>query len=186
LAVLPIYCYEHDILRRAADPIDLVDGKADDEVRKLAADMTETMAAFDGLGLAAPQVGVSRRLFILHQNLLPEAEEPRAFINPELELDGEPYIDREGCLSLPEIFGRVKRYSRVELRATGLEGEELKLELPMLAARAAQHEFDHLEGILFVDHLTKGQSMLVRGRLQQLAARTAQGWLRRLKDDTKK
>lgn len=182
MAVLPIHCYEHEALRRAADPITDID----DEIRRLAADMRETMLAFEGLGLAAPQVGVSRRLFILHHNLLPEAEEPRVFINPELEPAGEPYIDREGCLSLPELYGRVKRHSRVTLRAVDLEGRKLELELALLAARAAQHEFDHLEGVMFVDHLAKGQRMLLRGRLKQLAARTAQGWLRRLEDEQRK
>jgi peptide deformylase len=181
LAVLPIVCYEDEILRRVSEPVDEIT----DEVRELAASLAETMTAFSGVGLAAPQVGENIRLFVLHHELVSGAEEPVAFINPELETSGESYTDREGCLSFPEIYGRVRRLSRAKLRATNLDGEPVEVELIALGARAVQHEIDHLDGILFVDHLGKGQRLLISGKLKQLSARTSRGWRRKIEDEVK-
>lgn len=179
MAVLPIVCYGDETLRRVSEPV----GEITEEIRALAAEMAETMTAFSGLGLAASQVGRNLRLFVLHPSLVPDAEEPVVFIDPELELLGEVYTDREGCLSFPELYGRVKRHSRVKIRARGLDGEPLEYELTALAARAAQHEYDHLEGIAFIEHLSKAQRLLLDGKLKRLASRSAEGWRRRIEDE---
>ncbi|HEU4699619.1 MAG TPA: peptide deformylase [Gemmatimonadales bacterium] len=120
----------------------------DDEVRALIDDMFETMDAAQGVGLAANQVGVARRVAVI------DAEGQRfAMVNPVLvEVSGRA-TGEEGCLSIPDIYGEVTRPERVVLEALGRDGEPFRLEAQGLTARAIQHEIDHLDGILFLDHL---------------------------------
>ncbi|MCX7022064.1 MAG: peptide deformylase, partial [bacterium] len=139
-------------------------------------------------GLAAPQVGRNVRLVVVHPRLIPgiasdEDTAPVSLVNPEYEPLGELFSDKEGCLSLPEIYGRVARYERVRLRARDTDGGELDFELEGLAARAIQHEVDHLNGVLFVDRLSKAQRMLFHRKLKALAAQTKRGWRRIVPDD---
>jgi peptide deformylase len=136
-------------------------GAVDDAVRRLVEDMFETMDAAHGVGLAANQVGVARRVAII------DADGDRfAMIDPViLETEGRSTAE-EGCLSIPEIFGDVSRPERVVIEALDLEGQRYRREATGLKARAIQHEIDHLDGILFLDHLSlvKRQILLARWR----------------------
>jgi len=136
-------------------------GAVDDEVRRLVDDMYETMDAARGVGLAANQVGVARRVAVV------DADEDRfEMIDPViLESEGRA-VAEEGCLSIPEIYGDVSRPERVVIEATDREGNRYRKEAIGLKARAIQHEIDHLDGILFLDHLSliKRQMLLARYR----------------------
>lgn len=145
MAVLNLVLYPDEPLLDVADPIDTV-GPAE---LHLAEDMLETMHAYDGVGLAGPQVGISRQILVLQE---PEGP-PMCLINPDIyEVEGED-TGEEGCLSLPEVYAPVKRASRIRVRALNEHGHQLDLEATDLLARIIQHETDHLHGKLFVDHL---------------------------------
>lgn len=115
----------------------------------LAEDMIETMHAYEGVGLAGPQIGLQRRIFVMHE---PERE-PRCIINPEiLDREGEEYGE-EGCLSIPRVYAQVPRATRVVVRGFDERGKKVEFEARGFAARIIQHEYDHLEGICFPDRL---------------------------------
>ena len=145
MAVLPITVLGAPILRQATLPVAAVTA----DLRALADDMFETMRAASGIGLAAPQVGRSERLCVVEVGELAVA-----LFNPEIvEREGKIKWE-EGCLSIPEIFGWVDRSARVKVRATGTDGEPVEVEGTDLLAVCLQHEIDHLDGKLFVDHLS--------------------------------
>jgi peptide deformylase len=146
MSLLPVRVLGDSILRRRADAII----KITDATRRLADDMYETMYAAHGIGLAAPQVGVAERLFIT------DVDGARyVMINPELVIaDGEIETQEEGCLSIPEVMGDVSRPSHVVMRATSLDGEPITVEATGLLGRCLLHELDHLNGRLFIDHLS--------------------------------
>ncbi|HEV2527696.1 MAG TPA: peptide deformylase [Thermomicrobiales bacterium] len=141
------------VLRQKATKITRVD----DSIRKLAADMWETLEEAEGVGLAAPQVGVSRRLVIVH---LPEdyieegdPEISLTLINPEIVRSRGAVVGMEGCLSIPGWQGEVERADQVTVRALGLDGRELRIRHEGWVARVLQHEIDHLDGILYTDRM---------------------------------
>lgn len=145
MAVLEIRVLGDPILRERTAPTPSVT----DELRALVADMFETMYAAEGIGLAAPQVGRSERVFVMDVD-----DNPLAMINPEIiEREGSERAE-EGCLSIPEIFGDVDRATRIIARATDLDGKPFEVELTELAARCVQHELDHLDGKLFIDYMS--------------------------------
>jgi peptide deformylase len=158
MAILPIHILGSDVLREQAAPVTAFD----DELRTLVASMFETMDVALGVGLAANQVGVARRVAVI------DAEGQRfAMVNPVLvERSTAKSAAEEGCLSIPDAFGEVSRPDAVTLEAQDERGEPFRLELTGLAARAVQHEIDHLEGILFIDYLSplKRQLMMRRWR----------------------
>jgi peptide deformylase len=164
MSLRPLHLLGSPVLRRRSEEI----GAPDDEVRRLVEDMFETMDASKGVGLAANQVGVARRVAVV------DADGDRfVMIDPViLETEGRTTAE-EGCLSIPDIYGDVARPERVVLEATDLEGSRYRRDATGLKARAIQHEIDHLDGILFLDHLS-----LIRR--QMLLAR----WRREHKDDT--
>ncbi len=143
-------------LRYYPDPVLLQNAKKvthfDSSIRKLAQDMLDTMYGSDGVGLAAPQVGVSKRLMVIDVAGQDEPKKPIVFINPVLlEGDGE-MVGLEGCLSFPDVFFEVRRFSRIIVRYQNLTGKEIKLEVANnLLCRAIQHEMDHLDGKVFID-----------------------------------
>jgi len=144
----------------------------DDALASFVERMWDAMAEWKGVGLAAPQVGVARRIFVT--NHAPEGEEPqrKVWINPRLELSGPEKDYEEGCLSIPGVYGRVDRPSRVQIAWQGLDGIEQSTMLDSNAgdflAVVVQHEFDHLGGVLFLDHLAPMHLQLVRRRLKEL------------------
>lgn len=138
------------ILRKKSIPIDTIDKS----IKKLAKDMVETMNANNGLGIAAPQVGVNKRLFITTINIGQDNEGLITMINPEIEfLNEELETGEEGCLSLPDLFKPVTRHKYVRVKYKDLKNNEHILELEGLNARVIQHETDHLDGILFIDRI---------------------------------
>jgi peptide deformylase len=137
----------------------------DDAVRQLIDDLLETMYASKGIGLAASQVDVHRRVLVL--DISDGRDDPMAFINPEiLEAEGSA-PGEEGCLSLPGIYDKLERAARVRVRALDRNGEPFELEADGMLAVCIQHETDHLEGKLFVDYLSELKRQLIRRRLQK-------------------
>ncbi len=156
MARLPVVTYPDAVLLQKALPVTVFD----ESVVKLGRDMTETMYAADGVGLAAPQVGKSLRLIVLDVAADEDrGKSPLALVNPEIvEKDGEVKWD-EGCLSLPGITVSTKRASRVVVKAQSLTGEPVEVRAEGLLAVALQHEIDHLEGTLLLDHASKLRRM---------------------------
>ncbi|MFO8045401.1 MAG: peptide deformylase [Halomonas sp.] len=149
MAKLPILEFPDERLRTKAAPVDAVD----DEVRRLVDDMLETMYDASGIGLAATQVDVHRRVIVM--DVSDNQSRPLVLINPEFTPLGiERDLMSEGCLSIPEYYAEVPRALRVHLKALGRDGNPYELEADGLLAHCIQHEHDHLEGVLFVDYLS--------------------------------
>lgn len=164
MAELDIKTYGESVLRETARPIEAITP----EIRKLAMDMLESMNKAPGIGLAAPQVGESIRLIIVTYGLEDDRPEPRILINPEiLEHNDTVESFEEGCLSVPDITGVVPRWTRIRIRAMNLDGETVEEELQGWTARVFQHEYDHLEGVLFIDRLSRLKRDLVKRRLKK-------------------
>lgn len=162
--MLDVRYYGDPVLRKTAADVEVFG----EDIAKLAEDMIETMRGEDGVGLAAPQVGVPIRMFVVD---VTEGEEPPVVaVNPEFAyLSDEKEADDEGCLSLPEISIKVNRSARVTLKARDAKGEPFTIEnADGLLARALQHEFDHLNGILLIDHVSSVQRGLLRGKLKKI------------------
>ncbi len=153
--LLKIYYYGHPILRKRCEPITEIT----DEIRKLAKDMIETMDKNDGIGLAAPQVGRSIRMFVLRNYVYTEdgqwtLSEPKVYINPKLSSPGEHLLmDTEGCLSLPGLRLHISRPDKITVEAMDLDGKIFVEELEGYNARVRMHENDHINGVLFVDRI---------------------------------
>lgn len=140
------------ILRKKAQPLERVD----DEVRQLAADMLETMYEAPGIGLAAPQVAVSRRLIVIDTAREDEPNNPIVMVNPEIiSTGGEPRIHEEGCLSIPDIYAEIERPGECSVRYIDETGAQLEMQCEGINSTVVQHEIDHLDGVLFIDHLSR-------------------------------
>jgi peptide deformylase len=146
VALRPIHLLSSPVLRQHSDEVEVVD----ETVQTLVQDLFDTMHAADGIGLAANQVGLARRVAVVHAGDDPAL----VLINPVIvEREGKEK-EEEGCLSIPDIFGDVNRAERIVVETTDLDGERVRHELTDLTARAVQHEIDHLDGVLFLDHLS--------------------------------
>lgn len=151
MARLPILTVPDPVLRRKSSPVERVD----DAVRKLLADMVETMIAGEGIGLAAIQVGVPKRLIVTNAAEAEAEPTPLKLVNPEiLWRSDEESVYEEGCLSLPDQLAEVARPARVRVRYVDENGELRELEADGLLATCLQHEIDHLDGVLFIDYLS--------------------------------
>jgi peptide deformylase len=150
MAIRTILRYPDKRLRDKALPVAVVD----DEIRKLCDDMAETMYAAPGVGLAAPQIGVSKRIFVIDIAGADEKSDLRVFINPEFVAREGEMVWEEGCLSFPGIHEEVQRAAKVTVRAIGLDGKPFEVTAEGLLAIAIQHENDHLEGTLMVDRVS--------------------------------
>jgi peptide deformylase len=161
MALLPILHFPDPRLRIKAAPVAAVN----DALRKLVDDMFETMYAAPGIGLAAPQINVSKRVVVIDISL--EHNQPLCLINPEiLSREGE-ISSEEGCLSVPDEFEVVERASKVEVRTLGRDGQPFEMEAEGLLAVCIQHEIDHLDGKLFVDYLSALKKQRLRKRLEK-------------------
>jgi peptide deformylase len=159
MAKLTILEFPDPRLRTRATPVETVD----DELNTLIDDMFETMYAAPGIGLAATQVDVHKRLLVV--DVSSDNSEPNALINPEiLELDGETMTE-EGCLSVPGYYEEVKRAEHIRVRFLDRKGEEVELQAEGLLAVCIQHENDHLDGKLFVDYISEAKRQRIRKRL---------------------
>ncbi|GMG80977.1 peptide deformylase [Paralimibaculum aggregatum] len=163
----PILIHPDPRLKKVCDPVAEVDGRID----ALIADMLATMYDAPGIGLAAPQIGVNARLFVMDCANADdgEAPDPVAMINPEIVATSEEtHTHSEGCLSIPEIYEDVTRPAAVQLRYVGRDGEEASCELTGLRAVCAQHELDHLNGKLFIDYLGPMKRQLITQKMKKL------------------
>ncbi len=162
---LDLVLYPDPILRKKAAPLRVID----DVVRDRAAQMIDVMYRERGVGLAAPQVGWSVRLFVMNAGPEQEPEHERVFVNPRLlETSDEIDVDEEGCLSIPDVRGRVGRPAVVRIAALDLDGREVEMELGDLPARVFQHELDHLDGLLFISKLIPSDRLFVKKGLRRL------------------
>jgi peptide deformylase len=161
---MELVLYPAPVLRRRADPIAAVDA----EVRERARRMFEIMYRERGVGLAAPQVGWSARLFVVNPTGEPDPVLERVYINPEIRIAEGEVVAEEGCLSIPGVRGKVARSERVVVRALGLDGQVFEEDVHDLHARAIQHEIDHLDGILFITRLNATDRMAAGKALKEL------------------
>jgi peptide deformylase len=165
MAIRPILTLPDPRLRRAAAPVEAVD----DALRALASDMLETMYEAPGIGLAATQLGVMKRLFVMDCAGKDEEPEPMVLVNPEIVWRSEETVSsEEGCLSIPEVYEDVTRPARVRLRWTGLDGAAHEAEFGERRAICAQHEIDHLNGRLFIDHIGAVKRAMITARMKKL------------------
>ncbi len=160
----PIVKYGADVLQKIADPVENV---TDPEI-KLVQDMIETMYKAPGVGLAAPQVGVSQRIMVTDVSAGENKQSLLVVLNPEIvSTDGEQY-EEEGCLSIPGFTEMVRRPKKVVIQGVDLEGREIILEGSDLLARAFCHEMDHLNGVLFLEHLSFIKRDLIKRKIRKL------------------
>lgn len=167
MATLPILCYPDPRLRTKAVPVPVVD----ETIARLVDDLLETMYAAPGIGLAATQVNVHKRVLVV--DVSEGRDQPLAFVNPVIELaEGEQERD-EGCLSVPGFFEPVTRAEHIRVQALNRDGEPFALEAEGLLAVCIQHECDHLEGKLFVDYISKLKRGRIRSKLRKQERREA-------------
>lgn len=162
--VRTIVKYPEPVLQRPAAPVT----EFNDELRSLVDDMFESMYAAQGIGLAAPQIGVSKRITVIDLSFQKNPEEKIVLINPEITWKQGKQYEEEGCLSLPEIREKVTRAARVKVRAQDLNGEWREYDGEELLARAFQHEIDHLDGILFIFRVSALKRDLIQRRIRKL------------------
>ncbi len=167
--IYPIVLYGDPVLKRKADEVK----KDHPELKSLIEDMFETMYSANGVGLAAPQIGKSLRIFVIDSTPTEEKEEDgikKAFINPEiLEQEGDDEPFEEGCLSIPGIREDVQRPPRILIRYVDEKFREHEEEYEGMAARIIQHEYDHVDGILFTDHISAFKRRLLKGKLTNIS-----------------
>ena len=164
MALLKIVKYGDPVLETPGDPVT----EFDDKLKKLVSDMFETMYSAPGVGLAAPQVGVSKRLFVMDCSGGKDPAQRIALINPViLRVEGEQNGD-EGCLSFPDIFLPVKRSLRAVVQAQDTDGDEFEVDGLELTARCMVHETDHCDGIVFLDHTTPLKRELVKRKIRKM------------------
>lgn len=160
MAILSIRKYPDDILKKKASPVENIDKG----IKTLIEDMIDTMHASHGIGLAAPQVGVSKRIIVVDLSSVEKEFSPIVLINPEI-IETDNLIDsEEGCLSIPGYRAVIKRAGKVVVKGMDINGKELVIEGKGLLARALQHEIDHLDGILFVDRMSLVKKELFKKR----------------------
>jgi len=168
MAILNILHYPDPRLRTAAKPV----SRVDDTVRQLLDDMLETMYKAPGIGLAATQVNVDRRVVVI--DISEEKNQPLCLINPEItELEGIEEME-EGCLSVPGVFETVQRADRVKMQALDRDGQVFELQAEGLLAVCIQHEIDHLDGKLFVDYLSSLKRQRIRKKLEKEARQSGE------------
>ena len=166
MTIRPLVILPDPVLRQVSEPV----GAVTDEIRQLAADMLDTMYDAPGVGLAAIQIGVPKRVVTIDVSKTEGEREPIVLLNPEITWTSEELNTyEEGCLSIPEYYGEVERPARVKVRYTNLDGATVEQEADGLFATCVQHEIDHLNGTLFIDHLSK----LKRDRVTKKFAKAA-------------
>jgi len=164
MSVRPILTAPDPRLKAVSAPV----ARVDDDIRKLIADMLESMYAAEGIGLAAIQIGVPKRVLVMDLAQKEGRREPRAFINPKILWASEETTSvQEGCLSVPDIWEEVDRPARIRAEYLDRDGTLQILEADGLLATCLQHEMDHLEGVLFLDHLSKLKRSIALRKLQK-------------------
>jgi peptide deformylase len=152
MAIRPILIAPDPRLKAVSTPVETVDA----EIRKLAEDMADSMYAAEGIGLAAVQIGVAKRIIVMDLDQKDGKKNWRAFINPKITWASEEMATyEEGCLSVPEIWDDVERPARIKAEYLDLDGKKVEIEADGMLATCLQHEMDHLEGVLFIDHFSR-------------------------------
>lgn len=180
--ILPIRLFNDPVLRTVGARVEVIN----DEIKRFAVDLIDTMRDADGVGLAAQQVGKALQMAVVDvagvedrpstmwingEEVNPDAYMPMVLVNPELTPGKEKEIGVEGCLSFPKMNADIVRFSRVRCRALTLEGGVLDFEAEGLLSRALQHEVDHLNGVLFIDRMSSAAKVSLAGKLKRLAKR---------------
>jgi len=159
MALMEVFKFPNPVLRKKCEKVETID----DEIKKIAQDMAETMYAENGIGLAAPQVGISKQIFVVDVD-----DELMTVINPEISVSGEKVKMEEGCLCFPKVSVEIERLSSAQIKGLGIDGKEISVEADDLLARAFQHETDHLNGMLIIDHLSKVKRDMVVKKFRKL------------------
>jgi peptide deformylase len=160
MTIKPLIILPDPILRQVSSPLEAIG----DEARRLADDMLETMYDAPGIGLAAIQIGVARRMLVLDVSKDDEEKKPLVFINPEIVKSSDTRsVYEEGCLSIPDYYAEVERPAEITVRYLDRDGKEQTVDAVGLLATCLQHEIDHLNGVLFIDHISKlKRDMVIR------------------------
>lgn len=165
MAILKLFEYPHPVLKQKTEKVE----KVDNEIKKLLDDMLETMYASNGCGLAAPQIGVSKRIVVI--DIAHEDEEPNPLymVNPQIIWKSEEKVcGEEGCLSVPGQRAEVERFASVKIKYLDYDGKEQELLAEDFLAIAVQHELDHLDGVLYIDHLSRLKRQMLLKKLEKL------------------
>jgi peptide deformylase len=165
MALLPVLQFPDERLRTKAQIVPVVD----DEVRTIVANMFETMYEQNGVGLAATQVNIHQRIIVI--DITEDKTQPLCVINPEIISREGIQFEFEGCLSFPGVFDKVERAAKIRLKALDREGKEFEMDAEGILAVCIQHEMDHLQGILFVDHLSRLKQERARKKLKKIRQR---------------
>ncbi|MEW5804973.1 MAG: peptide deformylase [bacterium] len=165
MATLEIIKYPAPILRDKSQPVSQIDAA----IQKLASDMLETMYSAPGVGLAAPQVGILKRLVVIDITSNPKERDPLVLINPRIIYTEGESTGEEGCLSIPEVYGDVHRFQTIRVKFLDLNGKEYEVTGENFLARVIQHEVDHLDGIMFIDRMSKIKRDLLKIKMRKKA-----------------
>ncbi len=166
MSIKPLIILPDPLLRQVSAPVERVD----DDLKRLADDMLETMYDAPGIGLAAIQIGVPRRMLVIDLAKDGEEKQPQVFINPEIIASSDARsVYEEGCLSIPEYYAEVERPAEVEVAYLDREGKESRVKAEGLLATCLQHEIDHLNGVLFIDHISRLKREMVVRRFTKAA-----------------
>mgnify|MGYP000993836608 FL=1 len=172
MAIRPILVIPDPRLKLVSEPVAAVD----DSIRALADDMLDTMYDAPGIGLAAIQIGVPQRVIVMDLAGKDEEKQPRFFVNPEILWRSEELsFYEEGCLSVPEMYEDVQRPARIKAKWLDYHGQPVEVEADGLLATCLQHEMDHLEGVLFIDHLSKLKRDIILRKMTKAKKRAAAG-----------
>lgn len=170
MTIKPLIILPDLVLRQKSEPVERVD----EELNRLADDMLETMYDAPGIGLAAIQIGIPRRLLVIDVSGEEEGRKPQVFINPEIVASSDDRSTyEEGCLSIPDYYAEVERPARVTVKHLDRDGNEQTVEAEGLLATCLQHEIDHLNGVLFIDHISKLKRDMVVKKFTKLAKQRA-------------
>jgi peptide deformylase len=170
MSALTVLTYPDPFLRRRMAPV----AQFDDTVRRVIADMTETMYAEPGVGLAATQVGIDRRIIVYDVSGPDTPPQPQALVNPDIVLaEGEQLSENEGCLSVPDFRADVTRAWRVEVTGINQDGQWVRIDAEGFPAIVLQHEIDHLDGVLFIDRISRLKRELYKRRVRKQLKQSA-------------
>ena len=170
MSALTVLTYPDPFLRRRMAPV----AQFDETVRRVIADMTETMYAEPGVGLAATQVGIDRRIIVYDVSGPDTPPQPQALVNPDIVLaEGEQLSENEGCLSVPDFRADVTRAWRVEVTGINRDGQSVRIDAEGFPAIVLQHEIDHLDGVLFIDRISRLKRELYKRRVQKQLKQSA-------------
>ncbi len=172
MSIRPILIHPDPRLKKVCEPV----GDVNASIRKLADDMLETMYDAPGVGLAGPQVGVMKRIFVIDCADKESTPDPMVLINPEITWKSEElHTYEEGCLSIPEVYAEITRPEMVRMSYLDIDGKRHEDEFDALYATAAQHELDHLNGTLFIDYLSKIKRTMITNKMKKLKKERARG-----------